>query len=57
MVFRSSSKANIIRQSSRSQEENVAKMVGATSSEGFRFTVESQPVGALKVHTVFIIFI
>jgi len=35
MLSRSSSKVKVIGHSSRSQEENVGKVVGATSSEGF----------------------
>jgi len=36
-LARSSSKVKVIGQSSVSREENVAKVVGATSSEDFQF--------------------
>jgi len=38
-LSRSISKVQVIGQSSRSREENIAKVVGATSSEGFLVTV------------------
>ena len=53
-MSRSLSKVSVIGQSSRSQDENVVKVVGATSSEGFlvfpsTVNVENCHIGVLGI--------
>jgi len=57
-LSRSCSKVKVISQSSRTQEETVAKVVGATSSEGFLVVkLVSLDEGLVRVPVALVLFV